>query len=106
MAIFHLCSGYGQVNITRSECYRCHSMALAVSVRPPETRKYRRTRSFHGWSSFESSKWDTGYEPRSQNTNYQENVVIRLEGFESDHMHTFKEYHCPVSVNDINEGKN
>lgn len=107
IAIFYLYSGYGQVNITRSECYSCHSMALAVSIRPPERRKYGKTRSFHGWSSsFESSEWDTGSEPRCQNTKHQKNIVKRQEsGFELDHMHTFKEYHGPVGVNDINEGK-
>eukprot|EP00105_Crassostrea_gigas_P012600 XP_011428649.2 PREDICTED: repressor of yield of DENV protein homolog [Crassostrea gigas] len=98
-------SGYGQVNITRSECYSCHSMALAVSIRPPERRKYGRTRSFHGWSSFESLEWETGSEPRCQNTKHQKNIVKRLEsGFELDHMPTYKEYHGPVSITDINEG--
>lgn len=78
-------------------------MALAVSIRPPERRKYRRTRSFHGLSSFESSEWDTGSKPRFQNTKH---LVKRLERcFELDHMPTYKEYHGPVSVNDINEGK-
>lgn len=81
-------------------------MALPVSIRPPERRKYRRTRSFHGLSSFESSEWDIGSEPRGQNTKHQKNIVKRLEsGFELDHMPTYKEYHGPVSVNDINEGK-
>lgn len=122
MVIFHLYSGYGQVNITKSEWYSCHSMALADSVRPPEARKdrksrsrhscnapdctHRRTRCVHGWSSFEKSKWDTGSEPRCQNSKHQENIVKRLKsGFELDHMHTYKEYDDPVSVNDINESK-
>lgn len=103
---FYLYSGYGQVSITRRECYSCHSMALAVSIRPPERRKYGRTRSFHGWSSFESLEWETGSEPRCQNTKHQKNIVKGLEsGFELDHMPTYKEYHGPVSITDINDGK-
>lgn len=81
-------------------------MALAVSIRPPERRKYGRTRRFHGWSSFESLEWETGSEPRCQNTKHQKNIVKRLEsGFELDHMPTYKEYHGPVSITDINDGK-
>lgn len=32
-------SGHVHVNVTRKECYTCHSMVLAVSILPPEKRK-------------------------------------------------------------------
>lgn len=52
------------------------------------------------------SEWETGSEPRCQNTKHQKNIVKRLEsGFELDHMPTYKEYHGPVSITDINDGK-
>ncbi|XP_062599627.1 shiftless antiviral inhibitor of ribosomal frameshifting protein homolog isoform X2 [Saccostrea cucullata] len=66
-------SGYGQKNVTTSKCYKCSSMALATSVRPPEARKDRKSRSRHSCSAPDCTHRQTGSEPRGaeyQNTGY------------------------------------
>ncbi|XP_022300652.2 shiftless antiviral inhibitor of ribosomal frameshifting protein homolog isoform X1 [Crassostrea virginica] len=66
-------SGYGQIHVTTSECYRCHALPVAVSVRPPEYRGDRRTRSRHSCSAPDCAHHSTGQPPRGnerQNGDY------------------------------------
>lgn len=106
-------SGYGQKNVTRSECYSCHSMALAVSVRPPEARKDRKSRSRHSCNAPDCthrSDRSTGNQPRShgrQNAEYQGREYRGPRGYGGEEfVYGYGQYHGQVNTpGNFNGGK-
>lgn len=106
-------SGYGQKNVTRSECYSCHSMALAVSVRPPEARKDRKSRSRHSCNAPDCTHRtdrSTGNQPRShgrQNAEYQGREYRGPRGYGGEEfVYGYGQYHGQVNTpGNFNGGK-
>lgn len=98
-------SGYGQKNVTRSECYSCHSMALAVSVRPPEARKNPKSRSRHSCNAPDCTHRtdrSTGNQPRShgrQNAEYQGREYRGPRGYGGEEfVYGYGQYHGQVNT--------
>lgn len=84
-------------------------MALAVSVRPPEARKDRKSRSRHSCNAPDCTHRSTGNQPRShgrQNTEYQGREHRGPRGYGEEYVYEYAEYHGPVNPpGNFNGGK-